>query len=76
MTEENSNDSAKGEELDEEDNCWDMEMIEIVMILMMMNPMMIIRMMKKLWKWWRYGQDVYYENLDWEGDEDVISIAP
>lgn len=48
MTEENSNDSAKGEELDEEDNCLDMEMIEIVMILMMMNSMMIIRMMKKL----------------------------
>ena len=48
MTEENNNDSAKGEELDEEDNCLDMEMIEIVMILMMMNPMMIIRMMKKL----------------------------
>ena len=38
----------KGEELDEEDNCLDMEMIRIVMILMMMNSMMIIRMMKKL----------------------------
>ena len=48
MTKENSNDPAKGEELDEEDNYVDIKMIRIVMILMMMNLMMIIRMMKKL----------------------------